>query len=265
MNDATLQIFYKDYFRKIYDFRTPLESFNFTKYNRSYDVFNFTNLIIKPKKVLDVGCGTGGLLSIFKEKGCEVLGLDFNDEYLSIAKINKINVKKGSLNILKKNDKFDLIILSHVLEHVLNPDLFLKETTNYLSTNGVIYIEVPSLNSILNGVYDYDLRNYLHNTHISNFSIESLKLLGKKTGLKMIKSNDLIQSCWIKSLNEDINDQDRNYTVKANQLLIKKIEQKRKNIITKIKIPFLKLRNILTKILEKLKIKNKIKYLFYSK
>jgi 2-polyprenyl-3-methyl-5-hydroxy-6-metoxy-1,4-benzoquinol methylase len=68
---------------------------------------------------------------------------------LSVAKSNGINVRKGSIEQIKSNEKFDLIILSHVLEHLLNPSVFLKKIKSILSDNGILYIEVPSLEGIL--------------------------------------------------------------------------------------------------------------------
>ena len=265
MDNIALEIFYKDYFRKIYDIKTPYENFEFTKLNRSHDIFHFTNSVIRAKKVLDIGCGTGGVLSAYKENGCDVLGLDFDDDYLSEAKNNNIFVKKGSIDVLRKDEKFDLIIISHVLEHVLNPVVFLKEIINHLSNDGVIYIEVPSLESVLEGLYEFDLRNFFHNTHVSNFSLDSLNLMAKKTNLKMIKSNNLIQSCWVKSLNENISEKDKKYVLKKNQILISNIEKNRNGLFTNIQKKIFKIRIIIVKILEKLKIKHKIKFFFKSK
>jgi 2-polyprenyl-3-methyl-5-hydroxy-6-metoxy-1,4-benzoquinol methylase len=263
LNKFALNEFYKNYFRKIYQSISPIKLFNFQKNNRSYDIFRFTNCGQKPKNVLDVGCGTGALLTSFLKNNCEVLGLDFNNKYLSVAKSKGINVRKGSIEQIKSNEKFDLIILSHVLEHLLNPSVFLKKIKNILSDNGILYIEVPSLEAILKGAYDYDLKKYLHNTHVCHYSLGSLELLCKKSGLKLIKNNDFIQSCWVKS-SEDIfiNEEDKKKNKTNNRILLNKIEKNRELLLTKIKLFFFKLRNTIVKFLEFYNLKSKIKYMY---
>lgn len=116
--------------------------------------------IATPKTVLEVGCGAGGILAGFKDAGCEVLGLDFDESYLKAAKNNDIPVKRGSLEQLEPNSKFDLIILSHVLEHIVEPLPFLRQLFMYLEDDGLLYIEVPSLNLVDEGGYGTDLMTY---------------------------------------------------------------------------------------------------------
>lgn len=99
-------------------------------------------------KALDIGCSTAVLLSKFQANGWQVLGLDPSDKCIQISK-EKLNVKviKGffSVELLKKEMPFDLIILSHVLEHVVNPDLVIRGIRELLAEDGLLYIEVPNL------------------------------------------------------------------------------------------------------------------------
>jgi 2-polyprenyl-3-methyl-5-hydroxy-6-metoxy-1,4-benzoquinol methylase len=81
--------------------------------------------------VLDVGCANGGLLTILYERGYKNLtGLDKSIFCVNhIKNINGIRAIHGGLFDLEfkeeafSNEKFDVVILSHVLEHVLDIQL----------------------------------------------------------------------------------------------------------------------------------------------
>ena len=94
--------------------------------------YNYKSL----KSVLEIGPGDGVFL-----REIDKLKKFFYDLNPSVNR----NLKKKFtfININKTKKKFDLICASHVLEHVLNPYLFLKNIKNHLSKNGVIFLEVP--------------------------------------------------------------------------------------------------------------------------
>lgn len=100
--------------------------------------------------ILDVGCGEGHGLSFFLEKGLAVKGLDFS-EY-GVAKHNPHcleNLKVGdvftSLEDEKKlNNKYDIIWLQNVLEHVLEPEMLLRSMSKLVSDAGVLVVTVPN-------------------------------------------------------------------------------------------------------------------------
>lgn len=118
------------------------------KWERTY------NLVEKhfPKNfhgsVLEIGCATATGLSIFKSKGWDVLGIEPSGIAVDIARdLYDIEVINGIFDskLLINRGPFDIIILSHVLEHLLLPNLILKDIRNLLGDKGLIYIEVPNL------------------------------------------------------------------------------------------------------------------------
>lgn len=196
--DDVLQDFYSNYYRKIYGNQTPSELFSDQRAQGKL-IYDFVASVCQPQSVLEVGCGAGGILGVFSEKGCEVLGLDFDDEYLHMARQNNVPVINGSLDRIDADQKFDCIVLSHVLEHIVNPVAFLKRLRGHLSDGGTIYIEVPSLHFVCQGGYHYDLLTYWQNAHTIHFTRETLRLLCKRAGLHSVKETDFINSCWQKS------------------------------------------------------------------
>jgi 2-polyprenyl-3-methyl-5-hydroxy-6-metoxy-1,4-benzoquinol methylase len=100
-------------------------------------------------EVLDVGCGSGTLLGLLKQRGFRVNGLDFSAEAAAIAKAeNGVDVAVGSLEEAHfPAESFDVVTLFHVMEHVTNPRLVLAEVSRVLKPNGAAILQVPNIES----------------------------------------------------------------------------------------------------------------------
>jgi SAM-dependent methyltransferase len=106
-------------------------------------------------KLLDIGCGEGFSLEYFRLNQWIVEGLDYSDagvkranpgclDFLLVGDIpNLLNQK------VDKAEKYDLIMLTNVLEHLLDPLCLLEQLKSLLSKNGVISITVPNDFSML--------------------------------------------------------------------------------------------------------------------
>ena len=99
--------------------------------------------------ILDVGCGSGTLLGLLKQRGFHTKGVDFSAEAARIAKIeNGVDVAVGSLEDAAFPDQsFDLVTLFHVMEHVPAPRRVLTEVERVLKPNGVVVLQVPNIES----------------------------------------------------------------------------------------------------------------------
>lgn len=116
-------------------------------------------------KILDIGCGN---YSAIKTKMlfplCKYYGVDKVINY-NISKEDFQNMDKFWLLDLEKSDLkeipdnfFDVIILSHVIEHVRNGNIVINRLSHKLKPNGIIYIEVPSYHTIfLPSLKKYDV------------------------------------------------------------------------------------------------------------
>ena len=257
-DDETLALFYSKFYRTIYGNSTPKSLFESQRNGNGLAIFEFVKSVSNPKKVLEIGCGAGGILSRYLDIGCEVLGLDFDENFLAYAQKNNIPVKRGSVEQLGFNEQYDLIILSHVLEHIKYPSDFLEKLSRHLTNDGVLYIEVPSLDNLENGGYKYDLLRYLQNAHTIHFTIKSLELLCKRSGYKCLKSTRFIHSCWAKSTaSRSISEAEKKISLNYSQELLSSIEASRnsfrKTILMKVKLA---VRTVLVRILMLLGIKD---------
>jgi SAM-dependent methyltransferase len=98
------------------------------------------------QRIADIGCATGGLLAEFKRRGFEnLVGFDASPSCAEAARrLYGIEVKQSTVNDLNKiTDRFDLIILTGVLEHLADVDSSLTSLIRLLKPGGQLYFEVP--------------------------------------------------------------------------------------------------------------------------
>lgn len=149
---------------------------------------NISPYAIKQSKIFDIGCGNGLLLKKLKELGSKNLyGIDLSESCVELLKKDGINAEQGSVLNIPFNEKADVIILSHILEHVLDLKSALKCLYDKLSDDGFIYVEVPD-------AYRYDefenaspLR-YFYLQHIVHFDKFHLIHLFENNGFLKIDS-----------------------------------------------------------------------------
>jgi ubiquinone/menaquinone biosynthesis C-methylase UbiE len=97
-------------------------------------------------KVIEIGCATGKMLSLLKEKwGCEVMGADPSLVCAETAKrLHNISVCNYNLwDLPLSEQRFNCVILSAVLEHIRDLNRAIDKITSLLLFNGLLEIEVP--------------------------------------------------------------------------------------------------------------------------
>lgn len=126
--------------------------------------WNFIQKYIPARgKLLDIGCGNGRLLYLAKKNGFQVRGIEMSPILAaSVSKQLGIDVTAGDFlhnNCL--NERFDLIVLRHVLEHLPDPVMSLKKIHSLLNENGHAVLEFPNIVSI-----NLELKRVLGKCHL---------------------------------------------------------------------------------------------------
>jgi len=142
--------------------------------------------------ILEIGCGAGGILKYFKEKGFYVEGIDLGQEYIEYGKSKGLNLHCGDINLQYKPD---IIIYNHVLEHITDINQHLEYLYNFIDKNTYIFISVPGIKKAMLR-NDFDFLLFLQNAHIYYFSLATLKNLMEKNNFKLIKGNEAIMSLF---------------------------------------------------------------------
>ena len=106
---------------------------------------------LKNKRILDVGCGKGGVIACAL-KGAEAVGFDFDEREIDIAKrraesynLGNVSISHGDgENIPFKDNYFDLVMAMSVLEHVKDLEGVIKEMVRVTKPGGYCYVTTPN-------------------------------------------------------------------------------------------------------------------------
>lgn len=97
--------------------------------------------------LLEIGCGSGQFLELAKGH-FKVKGIDMLKGAVELGKRKKLSIQYSSLEDFTPNEKYDVVCLFHVLEHVYDPNRTLEKIHNLLKPNGILYIIVPNNKSL---------------------------------------------------------------------------------------------------------------------
>ncbi len=106
--------------------------------------------LVSGKRVLDLGCGRGRGSSVLADYAEKVVAIDISADTISENKrryVNKGNLVFKEMNAEKlelEDNNFDVVISFEVIEHVDNPDIFLREIKRVLKSSGFAFLTTPN-------------------------------------------------------------------------------------------------------------------------
>jgi len=152
MNMRSISRNNKEFYENFYSVvANPLDLYEI--YFRVTSVKRLTSIFssLKEKKILDIGFGSGGMLSIF-DSSCEIYGIDISKSSKERFSKKSNKFKKTVLTVRDLNLKpemdfpenfFDIIIMSHILEHLKNYKKIIEEAYKSLKKGGIAFIILP--------------------------------------------------------------------------------------------------------------------------
>jgi 2-polyprenyl-3-methyl-5-hydroxy-6-metoxy-1,4-benzoquinol methylase len=148
----------------------------------------------KPISILDIGCGNNSP-AIAKQwfPKCTYSGVDkaifYNDSELDLSQVDhyyEIDLEKETLDAIPDN-AFDLIIMTHVIEHLFNGDKVMEALVKKLKPDGYFYIECPTFRSVHLPSMEGTLNFFDDPTHVRLYSSIELYNLFLRQNCKIIK------------------------------------------------------------------------------
>ncbi|HZQ47811.1 MAG TPA: class I SAM-dependent methyltransferase, partial [Verrucomicrobiae bacterium] len=139
--------------------------------------------------VLDVGCSSGGFLYQLKQRhpqDYKILGTDVSSAPLDHAAKMGVPVVRGNFLTHNFEEPFDAITFWAVMEHLFEPQSFLKKAASLLKPGGLCFILVPNMNSLAVRLLGAKYR-YIFAEHLNYFTPRTLgKFVGEEfTALKL--------------------------------------------------------------------------------
>lgn len=154
-------------------------------YSRQYSVRvirRFIGNLKSGKKILDVGCADGEMLGCFVGRH-KIWGVDIAANLVKFAEKRGIRAVVADVEkeLPYKDEFFDVIVVHHVIEHVLNTDGFLMECNRVLKKNGIFLLTFPNVSSPLSLVlFLVDLPSYqsarYRSVHVRDFTLRTIRV-----------------------------------------------------------------------------------------
>lgn len=190
-DEQSNNLFYEKYYRDLYTTPTPSSIFfeDQKKQGQKFvELLKEKNIFSEISNVAEIGCGAGGILAPFASNGKNVKGFDFNQTYLNYGLEKGLSLYKGDYDTLLDENSCDIIILSHVLEHFLNPIEELAKILKKIKPGKYLLVEVPGIYNIHNAYKNPIL--YFQNAHIYNFYEKILRNIFKAFHMNIIEGNE---------------------------------------------------------------------------
>jgi len=150
-------------------------------------------------RLLDLGCNEGRGLRIYSDNGYEVEGLELNEEAAAVAREGGFAVHSDLLESFHPSALFDIVVLSNVLEHSLDPKRMLSDVRRVLRPGGEVWISCTNSRSWLRSLFGRYWINWHAPFHIVHFSPKTIQRLLRDTGFVGSDLQDLTPSLWIAS------------------------------------------------------------------
>lgn len=140
---------------------------------------------LKEGRVLDLGCGTGDRLQVFKNRGFQVYGVEISESALTSEKGSKSTIFLGTLDGAKFPDGyFDMVVAYNVLEHLHRPAEVIREVKRVLKKDGFFVVQIPNVDSLQFRFFKKRWSAFDVPRDLYYFNLETVSLLFQKEGMK---------------------------------------------------------------------------------
>ena len=111
-------------------------------------------------KSLDIGCGSGLFVEIFASNGFEAYGGEPSRSLAKYCKQKNLNVTNGTIEDLSLDEKFDVITIVDVIEHVTDPKSLIQEAVKHLKEKGILCVVTPRVDSFSRRLLGFNWWHY---------------------------------------------------------------------------------------------------------
>ncbi|HTU42946.1 MAG TPA: class I SAM-dependent methyltransferase [Candidatus Aquilonibacter sp.] len=187
---------------KPYTCEYSIESSRYAPQNAKLDKYSRNRILLEwvgtGKRVLEVGCSTGYMSQLMKQRNCTVTGIEVDAEAARCAANHCEEVHVLDLNSPEwirrfTEGRFEVVLLGDVLEHLVDPARVLSQMRELLAPNGSLVISLPNIvhweirAEVLLGRFDYQSCGILDHTHLRFFTLKSARELIESAGCRIVR------------------------------------------------------------------------------
>jgi 2-polyprenyl-3-methyl-5-hydroxy-6-metoxy-1,4-benzoquinol methylase len=173
----------KDYGYVSYEQEKRLRIKNFERWLRDADKYI---TVTDPIFALDIGCAAGYCLELMKAKGWKTTGLELDEEMCTSLQQRGFNISKSLLGDLETENRFSVITLFDVIEHIPNIDKAFSKLHSLLTKNGVVVMVTPNHKSFQRKLLGKKWFQYKPIEHIQYFDKKSISAFAERNGLQIV-------------------------------------------------------------------------------
>jgi len=152
----------------------------------------------KNVRVLDVGCGFGESLGYHAARGCDVYGVEADENIRRVADKFGYRVHVGLFDPdLYEPDFFDCVTMDQVMEHVTDPVETLQGVSRILKPGGKAILTTPNANGWGARLFGRKWINWHTPYHLQFYSKQSMRRLAEKAGLEIESVRTITASAWL--------------------------------------------------------------------
>lgn len=147
--------------------------------------------------LLDVGCNEGRGLEFYQKHGYSAEGLELNSKAAEVARGKGFVVHGSTIEGFSTDRKYDVVVLSNVLEHSLNPADMLRCIHRLLNPDGQVWISCPNSQSWLRSAFGRYWINWHVPFHVVHFSPVTLREMLKNAQFDVVNLRQETPALWV--------------------------------------------------------------------
>lgn len=138
--------------------------------------------------LLEIGCGYGYLLDEARPYFQQRIGTDFSPQAVKQATTYGAKIYQGDIDGLPNDDRYDCIILAHVIEHVYRPVPLLRTIRDKLKAGGVVAVATPNIGSLWFPLTGRKWASFKIPEHVAFYDRQTLSRLLTSAGFRDIRN-----------------------------------------------------------------------------
>jgi 2-polyprenyl-3-methyl-5-hydroxy-6-metoxy-1,4-benzoquinol methylase len=176
-------IYEKTYFDKSLVSYDQMRSYRIQRFG--VERINLIKKFIPSGKLLDIGCGVGWFLEAAKSEGFEIYGQEISSELADYTS-ESLGIKVFTEEISNIKQKFDVITMFDLIEHVMDPKKLILESKALLNPGGIIVAFTPNFDSLGIQLLRETSSLICPPAHLTYFTKKSVEKLAMDSGLELV-------------------------------------------------------------------------------